>query len=254
VPEGDSILWAATRLRPVLEGHVPDELVTPQPRHRLDRWPERLAGRPVEAVQTHGKHLFLVFEGGLVLHSHLGMVGSWRVAGERRNWPGAWLLLRRGEHWVAQLRGPRLELLTDGRRRFDQRLAALGPDLLAASFDGRLFLSRLRDDDPTRSFGEALVDQRNLAGIGNIWKSEACWEAGVDPRRPLSSVRDEDALAAVEAVRPLMLRSGTQGPRSVKLRVYGRAGRPCPRCGETLLARGLGDDNRTTYWCPRCQT
>jgi endonuclease-8 len=254
VPEGDTILWAATQIRPVLEGHVPDELLTPQPRHRPDRWPERLSGRTVEAVQTHGKHLFLVFEGGLVLHSHLGMVGSWRVAPERRNWPGAWLLLRRGEHWVAQLRGPRLELLTDGRRRFDQRLAALGPDLLAASFDARAFLARLREDDPTRSFGQALLDQHNLAGIGNIWKSEACWEARIDPRRPVRQVSDDAALRAVEAVRPRMLRSGTLGPRSVALHVYDRAGRPCSRCGQVVLARGLGDDNRTTYWCPGCQT
>ena len=71
MPEGDTILWAATRIRPVLAGHVPDEMLTPHPRHRVDRWPERLSGRTIEAVHTHGKHLFLVFEGGLVLHSHL---------------------------------------------------------------------------------------------------------------------------------------------------------------------------------------
>jgi endonuclease VIII len=253
VPEGDTILWAATRMRPVLEGFVPDEIVAPQPRHRLERWPERLSGRAIDSIETHGKHLFLVFEGGLVLHSHLGMVGSWRVAQERPIWPGAWLLLRRGERWAVQLRGPRLELLTEGRRRFDSRLAALGPDVLAPEFDARRFLTRLREEDPTRGFGEALLDQHNLAGIGNIWKSEACWAAGIDPQRRIDAVSDEEALRAVEAVRPSMLRSGTQGPRSVEPHVYRRAGRPCSRCGTVVVAHGVGDDNRTTYWCPGCQ-
>ena len=255
MPEGDTILWAATRMRPVLEGHVPDERSAPAAATRARPLARAADGRAVEAVETHGKHLFLVFEGGLVLHSHLRMTGAWECAGQRRQ------LRRPGVAGAAPWRALRsssstarvLELLTDGRRRFDQRLAALGPDLLAAAFDPRAFLARLRDDDPTRAFGEALLDQRNLAGIGNIWKSEACWEARIDPRRPVREVSDDAALRAIEAVRPRMLRSGTLGPRSVALRVYDRAGRPCSRCGEVVLARGLGDDNRTTYWCPRCQ-
>ena len=75
MPEGDTIRFAANRIRPVLEGRVPDEIATPQPRHALDRWPERLGGRTVTAVDTHGKHLFIRFDGGLALHSHLGMTG-----------------------------------------------------------------------------------------------------------------------------------------------------------------------------------
>ena len=86
MPEGDTIAYAANRMRPVLEGRVPDEIVTPQPRHALDRWPDRLAGRAVTQVDTHGKHLFLRFEGDLVLHSHLGMVGAWGVYGPGRRW------------------------------------------------------------------------------------------------------------------------------------------------------------------------
>lgn len=236
----------------MLDGHVPDEILTPHRRHHMDRWPERLGGRRVRAVDTYGKHLFIRFD-GLALHSHLGMTGAWSVAGERRRWPGAWLLLRVGEQWVAQLRGPSLELMTDGRTRFDQRLAALGPDVLATTFDAERFLQRLREDDPTRAVGEALLDQRNIAGIGNIWKSEGCWEAGVDPGRPLSGLTSAEAMHVVEAVRPRMLRSGTSGPRMIEPHVYGRAGRPCPRCGTRLLARRRGDDNRATYWCPGCQ-
>ena len=83
MPEGDTIHYAASRIRPVLEGHVPDEIATPHPRFGRDRWPERLAGRAVRSVDAHGKHLFLRFEGDLVIHSHLRMTGSWRVRAAR---------------------------------------------------------------------------------------------------------------------------------------------------------------------------
>ena len=258
MPEGDTIAYAAVRIRPVLEGHVPDEILTPQPRHALDRWPSRLAGRPVLAVDTHGKHLFIRFEGDLVLHSHLGMVGVWGVYGPGRRWGRsrrrAWIVFRAGDHEVVEFDGPLLELMTEGRTRFDQRLAALGPDVLADEFDFAGFLTRMRSDDPTRSLGDALLDQRNVAGIGNIWKAEGCWQAGVDPWRPLGSVADDELVAIVEATRPRMTRSATVGHRAIQPQVYGLAGRPCPRCGAPIVARGQGDANRTTYWCPGCQS
>ena len=250
MPEGDTIAWTANRIRPLLEGRAPDELVSP----RNPDWPRRLAARCITRIDTHGKHLFLHFDGGLVLHSHLGMTGSWRVARRRPAGPRASLSLRTGDRWVVELNGPVLELMTEGRVRFDQRLAALGPDVLAEEFDRSLFLARLRGDDQTRPIGDALLDQRNLAGIGNIWKSEGCWEAGVDPWRAVSAVSDEEALAIVDAVRPRMARSAVEGPRAIGPRVYGLTGRPCPRCGERILARGQGDANRTTYWCQACQS
>jgi endonuclease-8 len=253
MPEGDTIAWAANRIRPVLAARVPDEILTPHPRHALDRWPERLAGRVVERVDTHGKHLFVRFEGGLTLHSHLGMIGRWRLAVGRAPGRRAWIALRVGERWVFELDGPVLELVTDARLRLDQRLAGLGPDVLAEQFDCEFFLSRLQGDDPSRPLGDALLDQRNVAGIGNIWKAEGCWDAGVDPWRTLSSVSPTEALAVIEAVRPRMQQSANQGPRAIRPRVYRRDGQPCPRCGGTILARGQGDANRTTYWCPGCQ-
>ena len=257
MPEGDTIAYAAHRMRPVLEGQVPDEIRTPHPRHALDRWPERLAGRRVMEIRTHGKHLFLVFEGDLVIHSHLRMTGTWGVYAPGRRWGRsprvAWLVLERGGHQVVQFNGPVLELMTESRTRFDQRLAALGPDILAEDFDAPRFLTRLRADDPTRGIGEALLDQRNVAGIGNIWKSEGCWAAGVDPWRPVSSVSDEEALAVIAAVRPPMLHSARRGRMEGEPHVFRRAGRPCPRCGSKVRARGQGDDNRTTFWCPGCQ-
>ena len=257
MPEGDTIAYAAKRMRPVLVGHVPEEIRTPHPRHRLDRWPERLRGRAVSAVDTHGKHLFIRFEGELTIHSHLRMTGSWGVYAPGQRWRRAagraWLALGRGGHAVVQFDGPVLELLTDSRTRFDQRLAGLGPDILAADFDFERFLSRLRGDDPTRGIGDALLDQRNVAGIGNLWKSEGCWESGIDPWRPVETLSDADAVAIIEGLRPRMLASAADGDQNRHRRVFRLPGRPCPRCGVKILARGQGEEHRTTFWCPGCQ-
>lgn len=246
--------YAANRIRPVLEGHVPDAIATPHPRFGRDRWPERLAGRAVRSVDAHGKHLFLRFEGGLAIHSHLRMTGAWRVRARGGAVPGvAWLVIARGEQEVLQLRGPVLELMTEGRTRFDQRLAGLGPDILGAELDEAAFLRRLREDDPARPIGDALLDQRTIAGIGNFWKAEGCFAAGIDPWRPVREVADADALAIVAAIRPRMQRSAREGNQSHDRRVYGAAGRPCPRCGGTIRVRRQGDGARATYWCPACQ-
>ena len=257
MPEGDTIAYAAARIRPVLEGHIPDEIRTPQPRHAPDRWPQRLAGRALTQVRTHGKHLFLCFEGDLTIHSHLRMTGSWGVYEPGRRWRRsprrAWLVLARQGTEVVQFDGPVLELLTAGRVRFDQRLAALGPDVLADEFDYPEFLARLRGDDHTRGIGDALLDQRNVAGIGNIWKAEGCWEAAIDPWRPVAEVTDDEARAIIEGLRPRMRVSAQTGRMREEPRVFRRNGRPCPRCGTTVRALGQGDDNRTTFWCPGCQ-
>jgi endonuclease-8 len=254
VPEGDTIHYAANRIRPVLEGRVPDELATPHPRFGRDRWPERLGGRAVTSVDALGKHLFLRFEGALVIHSHLRLTGKWRVrdAGEPRP-PRTWLALRRGDRQVLQLGGPVLELMTESRTRLDQRIAGLGPDILAGVFDEERFLRRLRGDDPTRPIGDALIDQRTVAGIGNLWKAEGCFAAAIDPWRRTGDVSDEEALAIVHACRPRMQESAASGMPERFATIYGRAGKPCPRCGATIQARGQWDDNRRTYWCPSCQ-
>jgi endonuclease-8 len=256
MPEGDTIHYAANRIRPVLAGHVPDEIRTPHPRFGRAGWEQRLAGRAVTSVDAHGKHLFLRFEGDLTVHSHLRMTGSWRVLdADRRPSRAAWLTLRRGDRRVVQLNGPVLELMTESRTRFDQRLSRLGPDILAAELDADRFLRRLREDDPTRPIGDALLDQRTIAGIGNLWKVEGCFEARIDPWRATGSVSDAEALAIVEACRPRMQRSARDGNQGRFRRIYGTAGRPCPRCGPAsrIESRGQGDGNRTTYWCPACQ-
>ena len=258
MPEGDTIHFHANRIRPVLEGHVPDELETPHPRFARDRWPERLQGQTVRSVDAHGKHLFLRFEGGLTIHSHLRMTGSWRVVtrGARRPARSVWLRIRLGEHEILQFNGPVLELMTDSRTRLDQRIAGLGPDILAAELDEAAFLRRLREDDPTRPIGDALLDQRTIAGIGNLWKVEGCFAARIDPWRRTGDVSDEEALAIVRETRPRMQASAADGIQDRWRAIYGRPGQPCPRCGPPamLRSRGQGDGNRITYWCPRCQT
>jgi endonuclease VIII len=257
VPEGDAIHGAARRIRAALVGKRIESIETPHQRFARDRWPERLDGRAVRAVDAKGKHLFIRFDGDLTLHSHLRMNGWWGVYERGRRWgrspARAWLVIRTAEHDVVQFGGPVLELMTDSRSRFDHRIARLGPDILAEDFDDAAFLRRLREDDPSRGIGDALLDQRNLSGIGNMWKSEACFMAAVDPWKPVGGVSDEQALAAVHAVRPPMLRSARGEGHMYERWVFERHGRPCRRCGTTIRARGQGDDNRTTYWCPACQ-
>src|SRR3954465_4773010 len=187
MPEGDTIHNAAKRIRGALLGKDIESIETPQPRHSKDRWPERLAGRALRSVDARGKHLFLRFDGDLTLHSHLRMGGAWGVYRRGERWRRArrraWLVIRTLQHEVVQFDGPVLELMTEGRTRFDKRLAALGPDLLRDDFSEADFLRRLREDDPTRGIGDALLDQRNIAGIGNIWKNEGCFIARISPWR-----------------------------------------------------------------------
>jgi endonuclease-8 len=268
MPEGDTIHHAAKRVGAALVGSEIRSIETPHPRHGKDRWPERLAGHAVRSVDAHGKHLFVRFDNGLTLHSHLRMGGAWGVYPSGGRWhrpPGrAWLVIRTDEHDVVQFDGPVLELMTDGRTRFDRRLAALGPDLLHEEFPEDAYLRRLRADDPTRGIGEALLDQRNVAGIGNIWKNEGCFLAGVSPWRRVADVTDDEALAIVRGIRPLMQESARRGGRITTFEgdarrnewrtwVHERAGMPCRRCATPIRSRGQGDDNRTAFWCPECQ-
>jgi endonuclease-8 len=257
MPEGDTIHHAAARIRAVLAGHVPEQILTPHPRHRAERWPERLAGKVVRSVDAHGKHLFVRFDGGLTLHSHLRMTGAWDVhrAGERwrRARRRAWLVLRRDGFEVVQFDGPVLELIADARTRTDPRLAALGQDVLGESFDIEPFLRRLRAQDPARPIGDALLDQRTVAGIGNVWKSETCFALAVDPWRTVADVSDEQAATLIDFARTGMRRSADEGFGARPREVYNRAGRPCKRCGTLIRSRGQGDDNRVTFWCSGCQ-
>jgi endonuclease-8 len=258
MPEGDTIHRAARRIRAVLQGQVPEEILTPHPRHRADRWPERLQGRAVGSVDAHGKHLFLRFDGDLTLHSHLRMTGLWGVYRRGLRWRRsprrAWLVLRRDDWEVVQFDGPVLELMSDARARSDPRIASLGQDVLGESFHMERFLRRLRSDDPARPIGDALLDQRTVAGIGNLWKAELCFAAGIDPWRPLAAIEDEEAIRVLELARERMSEAVRDGFGARPRAVYKRAGLPCRRCGATVRQRGQGENNRSTFWCPDCQS
>jgi len=243
MPEGDSLHRAAARLRVLVGERL--EAESPHPRGAATGVARAVDGRVLEAVDAVGKNLLLRFEGGLVVRSHLRMSGRWRVgrAGvEHRGRP--WLVLR-GREWEAtQWGGPVLSLGTGAVR-------GLGPDLVADATDVHDVVRRLRSSDPSRLVGEALVDQRLVSGIGNMWLAEALWHGRVSPWRPVGSVTD-DELAGVLAWARSAMRGAVHGARPRRA-VYRKAGRGCPRCGTPLRSRGLGDANRTAYWCPTCQ-
>jgi endonuclease-8 len=245
MPEGDSLHRAAQSLQ-VLVGQ-PVEVETPHPRAGGKRLVERLNGRRLESVDAVGKNLLLRFEGGLVLRSHLRMTGRWRVEprGARRT-GRPWLVLRGAEHEAVLWNGPVLELARGGAR-----LGRLGPDILAEPPDLEAMLERLRAEPPARPVGEAVLDQRLVAGIGNLWKAEALWEVRVSPWRPLGELEDRELLAVLGAAHRLM-RSGIEGTRPLR-HVYRRAGRACRRCGAVIRSHPQGEPARTAYWCPGCQ-
>jgi len=243
MPEGDSLHRAAQRLQ-VLVGE-PVEVETPHPRAAVKGLAERLDGRRLEQVEAVGKNLLLHFEGGLVLRSHLRMKGRWRV--ERRGAARTgkpWLVLRGAEHEAVLWNGAVLELV--GVRGAPR----LGPDILGEPPDYETMLARLRSE-PEREVGDALLDQRLVAGIGNVWKAEALWEAHVSPWRRLEEVDDSELRAVLEAAHMLM-RTSVEGPRPAR-HVYRRAGRICPRCGGIVHSASQGANARTAYWCPGCQ-
>jgi endonuclease-8 len=248
--EGDTIVRAASRIEAAIAGDAV-AVSAPNPRGRA-AGVERLDGLVFEGVETKGKNLLLRF-GELSLHSHLGMNGSWHAypAGGRWAKPrrAAWAALRGERGEAVQFGGSTLRVMptTAGRRE----LAKLGPDILAPDLDLDEALTSLRSAGG-RTLGDALLDQRLVAGIGNIFKSEACFGARLDPWRPLDDFDDEQLHAVLAVARRLMQESVASG-RPTRA-VYKRSGRPCPICRTTIASRGQGDANRTTYWCPSCQS
>ena len=214
---------------------------------------ERLDGRRLEGVEARGKHFLLDF-GELSLHSHLGMNGGWRIYSHGAPWrrPGAsaWAVLSGGGWDAVQFGGTTLQVMTTPRLRRHPQIAGLGPDILAEKFDEDAVVAAMRAD-PTLGLGDALLDQHLIAGIGNIFKSEACFAARVDPWRPVGDLPEEELRAVLAAARGLMLEAVKSGRYPFK--VYKRRQGACPRCRGRISSRGQGDANRTTYWCPRCQ-
>ncbi|MFF9907486.1 Fpg/Nei family DNA glycosylase [Streptomyces olivaceus] len=259
MPEGDTVWQAARRLHDALAGKVLTRSDFRVPRYAT----ADLTGRAVLDVTPRGKHLLTRVEGGLTVHSHLRMDGSWKVFAPGQRWRGGpahqiRVILATADRTAVGYRLPVLEIL---RTADEQRVVGhLGPDLLGPDWDPVRALGNLRAD-PGRSVGEALLDQRNLAGVGNVYKSELCFLLGVTPWLPVGELPADratqlPALAQklLEANRERPVRR-TTGLRGQDLFVYGRAPRPCLRCGTPVRVADQGDGSRErpTFWCPTCQ-
>ena len=249
--EGDTILRAARRIESAVGGQELAVRARSGPARAAGL--ERVDGRRLERVEARGKHLLLHF-GDLVLHSHMGMGGAWHIYKRGARWRkparAAWVTLSGAELEAVQFGGPTLRLLSATQLRSDPVLSRLGPDILAPAFDSEAVRIRFQAA-PGRELGEALLDQRLVAGIGNIFKSEACFAARVNPWRKIGELEDAELESVLDAGQRLMRDAVERGRPSRA--VYHRTGLPCPACGTPIAARGQGDANRRTYWCPRCQ-
>jgi endonuclease-8 len=243
VPEGDSLHRAARQLQALVGERL--EVETPNPRAQAAIDARRLDGRRLVSVEAIGKNLVLDFEGGYRLRNHLRMSGRWRVGPRGRTARGRpWLVMRGADREAVLYGGRVLELHGRALRR-------LGPDILANPLEVGRMIAGLRRVGGEREVGEAIVDQRLVAGIGNVWRAEALWRARISPWRRLESL-DDDGLRRVLEEAARLMRASVHTGREERA-VYRRAGRPCPRCGTPIQSRGQGDANRTAYWCPGCQ-
>lgn len=259
MPEGDSVFRAAAQLQQALSG---DELVVSDLRVPALATAD-LTGRRVLETLARGKHLLTRFDGGLTLHTHLRMEGRWAVyrAGERWSGGPGWQIravLGTARNTAVGYRLGVVELLATDEEH--SVVGHLGPDLLGPDWDAQEALRRL-SADPSRPLGLALLDQRNLAGVGNVYANELSFLARVPPWRPVGEV--PDLAKVVDTAHRLLtlnrLRTGhvTTGETRADRRnwVYGRARQPCRRCGTRILTASLGEppQDRVVYWCPTCQ-
>jgi len=261
MPEGDTVYLTARRLNAALAGH---RLRRGELRH--PRWVTHdLSGRTVLAVRSVGKHLFTRFDAGLSLHSHLRMDGSWHLYRPADRWRGAAhdvrAVLATEERVAVGFRLHDLELLaTDDERRL---VGHLGPDLLDLDWSEALHAEATRrlTADPAAEVGLALLDQRVMAGVGNLYRAEVCFLLRVSPWSPVGSL--DDPGRAVTLAHTLLLRNADRPEQSTTGElgrgrehwVYRRAGQPCRRCGTRIQTGEQGDGvyARIAYYCPRCQ-
>lgn len=253
MPEGDTIHRAARTLHTALAGRTITrfESVLPQ----LAR--VEVAGRTIDGVRAEGKNLLMDFSGDLHLHTHMRMHGTWH-------------LYRPGERWRKRHSDMRIVIETDAwiAVGFNIPVAGfnavveIGPDFLAETFDANEALRRVRERG-AEEIAEVLLNQRVAAGIGNEYKSEVLFLGCVNPFAPAANLTDEQLGGLLRIARKLMLaniRKRTQGrnttfsldPSQSKY-VYGRAGKPCRKCGTPIERKRQGRDARLTFWCPRCQ-
>jgi endonuclease-8 len=254
MPEGDTILRAARTLNEALAGRrvTHFESVFARISRAGDHF--SIPGRTIERVDARGKHLLMWFSGGLVLRTHLRMHGVWhlyrRGARWRRPHSDMRLVIGTPEYEAVAFNVPVAELIGADELKRSPAVRDLGPDILGEDFDAADAAQRIAMM-PEFDIAEALLNQRAVAGIGNIFKCEALYASGLDPFTRVADLSREDIARVVEKARRLM-RASVAGRRMV-FSVYGRGGRPCRRCGLTIAQRKEGAGARVTYWCPRCQ-
>jgi endonuclease-8 len=258
MPEGDTLHRTAAGLRPYLVGRTVTAARTGGPGAVPQI--ERVVGKEIRSVEALGKNLLIRFDGDLELRTHLRMNGSWHRyrPGERWRRPPsrARLVLEVPGAVAVCFDAPVVELFEERAAALHPALGSLGPDLLAPDFDAAEAERRLRAPERRDlSVSAALLDQRALAGIGNIWRNETLFAERVDPLARVADLDDDTLRRLVATARRLLTASaGIARERAAPMGVYRRTGRPCPRCGTAIRSEQLrGESPRTTYWCPRCQ-
>jgi endonuclease-8 len=251
VPEGDTIHRAANRLRPVLVGQALLRIDVPRAAgHRP------APGTVIEAVDAIGKHLVIRFADRTTLRTHMRMTGSWHLYKSGEKWRKPAHLARAVidvDGWTAVcFSAPVVEL--ENEVRSADRVAHLGPDLTRPEIDDADIVEGVARMNGLTGceIGAALLDQRVVCGIGNIFKSETLFACRIDPFTKVEVLDDAQKHTILTTASKLLRGSVATGRMTHG--VYGRAGRPCPRCGTAISARRQGPQGRTTYWCPRCQT
>jgi endonuclease VIII len=249
VPEGDNIFRAARTLQLALAGRVVTRFEA-----AVAGLDVEVVGRVVERVEAVGKWLRIWFSGDLVLVTHMLMSGSWHVYRPGEKWQRPRSQMRIAIHTEAfvavAFQVPVAEFhsaATLARHRSEQ----LGPDVAAADFDAGAAVGGLRSR-PELEVGVALLSQSLMAGLGNVFKSEVCFAARVNPFRKVGTLSIAEVAAVVDLSRRLMTRSVAAGTRG-RLSVYGRRGEACRVCGTAIESRKQGADTRVTFWCPVCQ-
>ena len=258
MPEGDTVYRAAKNLAEVLDGTVLTRCDIRVPKFAT----VDLTGETVHEVVSRGKHL-LMRVGDYTLHSHLKMEGSWHIYRDGGRWrrPAyqARAIVANDQVTAVGFELGLFEVIRTADE--DEVVGYLGPDLLGADWDADVALANLRSQ-PEREIGLALLDQRNLAGLGNVYRCELCFLRGVLPTRPVGEVNDLERMVAlgkklIEANKNRVERTTTGKLRGATDWVYGREGKPCLRCGTRIMRGELGNTElqlRDTYWCPHCQT
>ena len=251
MPEGDTVFRTAATLRDALAGRTLTRCDIRVPRYAdVD-----LSGYVVDEVLSRGKHLF-VRVGPASIHSHLKMDGSWRIAPSGVPVHKIRILLRAGDVTAAGIDLGVLEVLDRGHDM--DAVAYLGPDLLGGDWDPRRAASNLAAD-PDRPIAAALLDQRVMAGVGNVYCNELCYLFGRLPTSPVGTLADPHRVVvrAREMLWANRLRRGRTTTGNTRpgqqLWVYGRGGEPCRRCGTRIARAGQSDAERVSYWCPSCQ-